>query len=219
MLLQNGILSQYGSLPAIAVFFGFFAVALVALMLRDRKHIRPLFGLFIVTLILGSSLTAIQPIPVINANEYTVISPEQYTHYDLRVVDADGDELPYDPRAMRPNLQNEELAENLGKKRTGSNKTEIAYTRAERRQISGFLLEEAREYRHDVKTGSYPRSVFTFPPHHVRGHWSASDLSNTSEFVGIRVYRMDVTFRNRGREAVVNDEELVYEFREGDTDS
>lgn len=219
LVILQGVLVRYGALLTALVFSGFFALALLALVFRDRAPVRPLFCLFVVTLVLGSSLTAIQPIPVVNANEYTAIAPERNTHYGLRVVDEDGKELPYDPKAMRPNLQNEELAENIGKEQNGSEKTQISYTRAERTRVAAFLLREAREYRQDVQAGSNPLELFSFPPHHVRGHWSAAELRNYSEFVGVRVYRMEVTFRDGGRETVVTDSNRVYEYRPTNTTS
>lgn len=212
-------LAPYGTLLAASVFVGFFVVALLAFVFRNRRGVRPLFGLFLVTLLLGSSLTAIQPTPIFNANEYTTTAPEQYDHYDLRVVDEDGNELAYDPAAMRPNLQNEELAENIGKPVTGSEKTQLAYTDAERAESAAFLLREAQEYRQRVESGPDPLALLAFPPHHLRGHWSATELRTYSNFVGIRVYRMHVTFTDDGRETVVNSETLVYEYSTSNTTS
>lgn len=206
-------LVRHGGFFSAAVFWGFFAVSALVLLLRDREEVRRTYVVLLLVALLGSSLTGLQPIPLVNANEYTSVSSEQYVHYDLRVVDADGRELPYDPQAMRPAIQNEELAENMGEVNVGSEKTEISYTEAERRAMAAFLLREASEYRTDVEAGWNPLSVFRFPPHHLRGHWSAEELAGYSEFVGIRIYRIEVTFTDDGRRTIEGDSELVYEYR------
>lgn len=203
-----------------AIFFGlFFGGALVALVLRRRGSVRTAFVVCVLLLVLGSGLTGLQPIPIVNANEYSRIAPGLYEHYDLRVVDADGNELPYDPRAMRPAIQNEELAENIGRVDSGSEKTDVVYTPAERRDVSAFLLANAREYRQSVTAGGDPLSVLKFPPHHLRGHWSAEELEGYSTFVAIRVYRVEVTFTDDGTRTVVGEERLVYEYHTDGTET
>ena len=215
MSLLSEVFVRFGTLLKIAVFVGFFVASLAALAFRNREVVRRSYVVFLLCLLLGSSLTGLQPIPIVNANEYSSVSPERYTHYDLRVVNADGDELPYDPAAMRPAIQNEELAENMGKVGVGSNKTRVAYTPSQRREMAAFLLRNAREYRDGLDAGWDPLAALAFPPHHLRDHWTAGELDGFSKFVAIRIYRIEVTFAENGRRTVTDEAELVYEYRPG----
>ena len=215
----SDIFVQFGTLLKIAVFFGFFVVSLVALVFRNREVVRRSYVAIILCLLLGSSLTGLQPIPVVNANEYSSVSSERYIHYDLRVVDIDGRELPYDPPAMRPAIQNEELAENMGKVGVGSNKTQLAYTPSQRREMAAFLLRNAREYRRQIDPGWDPLASLAFPPHHLRNHWTSEELNEFSRFVAIRVYRIEVTFTKDGRRVVTDGEQLVYEYQSGSNET
>lgn len=210
---------QHGTLISGVFFVVFFGGSLVALALRSREPVRSAYVVCVLLLVLGSGLTGLQPIPIVNANEYSKVAPEEYEHYDLRVVDADGRELPYDPRAMRPAIQNEELAENIGRPDTGSAKTDVVYTPTERREVARFLLANAREYRQRVVAGGDLLGVLKFPPHHLRGHWTAEELADYSEFVAVRVYRVEVGFTDDGRQAVVQEEQLVYEYHQNGTET
>jgi hypothetical protein len=211
------IFVQYGTLLTTIVFCGFFSISLVALVFRDHEMVRQLYVVFLLCLVLGSSLTGLQPIPIVNAHEYSSVASEQYTHYDLRVVDTEGRELPYDPRAVRPAIQVEELAAIMAK--GDVNTSQVSYTPSQRREMAAFLLRSAREYRRGLDAGQEPLaalvSALKFPPHHLRGHWTAKELSEFSRFVAIRVYRIEVTFAENGRRAVTGDETLVYEYRRG----
>lgn len=209
------VISRYSALVSAAVFFGFFAISIVALIFRDREVVRRSYVGFLLCLLIGSSLTGLQPIPIVHAHEYSGIAPEQHVHYDLRVVGEDGNELPYDPQAMPPVIQNEELAANMGKVGDGSERTQITYTPSQRREVAAFLLENAREYRRQLEGGRNPLTALTFPPHNLRDRWTVKELNRVSRFVGIRVYRVEMTFTSDGRRVVVDREKLVYEYRQG----
>lgn len=224
----SAIFAQYGVLLATLVFVVFFASWFAAFVFRDRLlTYRPyMVGIFCLVLV-GSTLTGLQPTPIHHVNEYSSVAPTEDVHYDIRVVDADGTEIPYDPRAMRPNLQNEEIAENIAKVGVGSQKTDLAYTESERDVMAAFLFDEALEHRrHVVAERDYLRPV-RFPPHHLRNrlvekadnYWTTDQLDDYAPFVALRIYRMHVVIAEDGSEVTVADERLVYEYRPGDTET
>ena len=209
ILALTDVFARFGSFLEVTVLVGFFAASLVAFVFRNREGVRRSYVVFFLLILVVTNVTGLEPIPFRDVHEYTSVSSEQRIHYDVRVVGADGRELPYDPHAVPPALAIGSVGENMV-----APDTRVEYTASQRREMARFLLRNAREYRRRTVAGRDPLSVLAFPPHYLRDHWTAEELDELSKFVALRVYWVEVTFTKDGQR-VRTDEELAYEYRPG----
>jgi len=213
--LLAGFLADFETALSASVFYGFFVMSLVALAFREHDLIRRSYVVVLLCLLLATSLTAFEPIPLRDVHEYSSVSSEQRTHYEVRVVDAEGDELPYDPLAVPPAREATSLGI-VGENMVAGPDARTTYTPSQRREVARYLLRSAREYRRRLKAGRRrPATALAFPAHYLRDYWTTDELRDYSRFVAIRVYRTEVTFSENGQRPVVLDEESVYTYRPG----
>lgn len=181
------------------VYGGFFLGTLVALALLNRRSVRRLWlGAFFATLLVVTAV-GMPLMPVVEMHKFSEPTDEEMTYYELRVVDADGDELYYDERAAPP--------------MTGSRTSTIAgaiaeeYTDGERMEIGEFYLSQVREYRRDVESGeSSVADRFSPPRYSDDERWTTEDLETYDEFEAIRVYERTVTYTDDNTAIESNEE-------------
>lgn len=184
-------------------FVGFYLAALVALVFNTDPRVRKTYvtGLFI--LVLFVNLVGVTVVPLTHWQKFTQLYDEEQTDLEIRIVDAEGHELHYDHRAtlavdgVTIFILQQELAEER--------------PREEKVKRARFLLERAIEYRQRIESRQLVRYV-RFPPHGLDNIWTRERLDGYGEFVGIRLYRLDIVTSEDGRQLASVSETLVMEY-------
>ncbi|WP_434531045.1 hypothetical protein ACODNH_05380 [Haloarcula sp. NS06] len=185
-------------------FITFFVSAGVAIYFRDRWYARQTFvaGLLAALLILG--FVGLAPLPLVELHKFSNEGPEEGYFHQVYVVDESGNELQYDVRATKPILNSRLSTYALNMVRE--------YDEQERQESAAFLLTEAQQYRSNVANGRSPMQSLSFPRHEINYDWHNRDLSQYSEFVGIRIYLVEYSTSDDGTEVQSQSKELVYEY-------
>jgi hypothetical protein len=201
MILRE-LLSQFPTqLLRLAFFLCFFAAAGVAIYFNDRTVSRQGFlALFFVFLLLSGS-TGLFAWPFFNWHLYPGERSAEESFYELRVVDADGDELKYDARAAPPILATPV------KRLTTQMATE--YTAEQRRRMGCYLLDRARSYRAEVGEPSIGEAV-KFPRHQFGFRWQPRHLDGIDRITAVRGYAVTVEVTPDGRELERYDAEPAF---------
>ena len=189
---------------------GFFAAALVAVTLRNRPRVRRSYVTgFLSVLIAVNLMLSVVPAPMFHWHKFSEQRPAEQTHYEIRVVDADGRELYYDSAAT---LGSESVRMNDLER-----KMRTEFSDRKNREVALWLLERARKHRDRIEDPSVLRFL-RFPPHGVSDRWTTGTVDDYSSFVGIRLYRVDVATSEDGTEIAAVSEELVAEYYPTATD-
>lgn len=209
------VLRPYADLILPLMFFAFFSVTALAIFFSDRQYVtKSYLAGFLVVLLLFQTVMPITVTPFMNWHKFSGPQPVESTDYEIRVVDASGQEIKVDKKAtlafdgIYP-LPAERIVSN------DSGETN--------REVARWLLDRTREYRTQVERGdpsrgtipsdawNHPRRLYRFPAH-SSGGWTAEELSEYSEFVGIRVYEVRTETSTDGTEIESQSEELVLEL-------
>jgi hypothetical protein len=204
------ILSPYFSLVTPLLFVGFLLGAIIAIAFSDRDWVRRTYlGGFVAALIVTNLFLPFTPVPLVQWHKFSDPRAANQTHYEVRLVDANGKELAYDGDALgeysmnppREMLVDEDSIEKYsGPRRAPSGKADVAR----------YLLEEGTEYRrHVARTG--PWSIQNYKPGMADSWWRV-DLSTYDRFVGLRVYKINVNSSQDGTEITAMSETKVYEY-------
>lgn len=132
--------------------------------------------------------------------------PETQTHYHVRLVDAEGDELSYPVEAT---LSVDSVSFSA---LTTKMRTEFSVER--NRRIARYLLERARDHRRAMRNRS-PLRYLRFPPHGVLESWDKGTIRSHSRLVGVRLYRIDLSTSVDGTEITSRTETFLCEFYPG----
>lgn len=175
-------------LPAVYASFVIGTAALLAL--ADRPPARRLWlvglfsGLVVVTLV-GAPL-----LPFVDMNKYADSTDEEFTYYEIRMVDGDGTELRYDTRAIPP------VKGGTRHSRLGGLLVE-SYSEAERLEMARFLFDSAVEYRAAVEADEPRRLERLQAPRYVDSEpWTREDLADVKPFRSIRVYEVTLVYED-----------------------
>lgn len=200
-------LRPYWSLVLAAYFFGFFIATLVAIVYNENRMVRRVYVGGFITLLIATNLVLPPVAPLTQWHKFSHVPPAEQIEHEVRVVDANGNELRYDQRATW-------LVDGVSM-RHGQ---EVLLNGESERQheFARYLLEEAREYRVHLENRSAVR-LLRFPPHGTANTWVASELKAYDRFVAIRLYRMEIETSPDGTEIVGYSEEIIYEFSEEPT--
>jgi hypothetical protein len=184
-------------------FTGFFIAAAIALAFHRRSYIKRTYVAGFLAVLVMINLIGLPILPMIFWHKFSEPRPEAQTHYEFRVVDAEGDELPYDAEATLQTdnvrfaiLQREMLTE---------------YSREKNERVAGFLLRRARVHREKV-TNRSPLQYLRFPPNGVVEGWDGRNLSRYSTFVGIRLYEIRLNTSADGTAITSRSETMLLEF-------
>jgi len=205
----------YADLILPLVFCGFFFISALAIVFNDRQYVTESYlAGFLVVLLLFQTVMPLAISPFINWHKFSEPRPVESAEYEIRVVDASGQELKIDKKATIAHdgvypLPAERIISN------DSNKSG--------QEIARWLLERTNQYRTGVESGNptrgtipsdawnHPSRLYRFPAH-SSGGWTAEELSGYSEFVGIRIYQIQTETSADGTEIVSQSEELVLEL-------
>ncbi|WP_318568765.1 hypothetical protein [Salinigranum marinum] len=204
------LLLPYAGLVVPLFFVGFFVATFVGILASENTYVRRTYiGGFIALLVLSNLLVPAVPAPITQWHKFSELRPTEQTHYQFRIVDASGNEIVYDDKAIwsvggiSMRFAHDQILEGA--------------TQEERDEAARYLLSEAREYRAHLRDRS-PGHFLRFPPHGVAGTWSYSDVEPYDRFVGIRLYRLEIETSADGTEIVEHSEEAVYEYRLNETE-
>ncbi|OYR39676.1 hypothetical protein DJ82_09260 [Halorubrum sp. Ib24] len=209
------ILRPYAELILPMVFCGFFLLSALAVIFSDRQYVtKSYLAGFLIVLLLFQTVIPITISPFINWHKFSEPKPIESTEYEIRVVDANGQEIKVDEKAL---LAHDGIYP-LPAERLVSNESS-----EEDQEIARWLLDRTNTYRTAVERGhptrgtvpsdvwNNPRRLYRFPAH-SSGGWTAEELSGYSEFVGIRVYQVRTVTSTDGTEITSRSEELVLEL-------
>lgn len=207
------LLRPYAVLLLPVFFFGFFFVTALAVYLSDRRYVTKSYVAgFLVVMLLFQTVMPIYITPIINWHKFSSERPVEHTGYEIRVVDANGKEITLDRRGTLSFNGIQPFGDRMANE----------YSEETNDKIAAWLLKRVTEYRMGIergepRRGAMPRDVVESPerlyrfPAHSTGAWSAYELREYSEFVGIRVYRVTTITSDDGTEIVSQSEELVFE--------
>jgi hypothetical protein len=184
-------------------FVCFLLCTLVAILFGRKRYVRTSYIAVFFSLLVVVNLVGAPALPLIDWHKFSDPPPQTYVEYEFHVVDADGNELDYDHRAT---LFVDGVTMSPLHKRMLN-----AYSPGKNEGIACYLLNRAREYRTTVQTRSLLHFL-RFPPHGLENTWSAEGLSRYSEFVGIRLYRLEMNTSTDGSEIGSSSGKTVFEF-------
>ncbi|MFC7028202.1 hypothetical protein ACFQJ5_12465 [Halomicroarcula sp. GCM10025324] len=227
MLLQLiDVLRAYAGLVLPLLFFGFFAIAGLALLFNRRPEVRRTFavGFVVVFLLCQVSLVPLTVPPLTTYHKFSNTWDEERVQHEVRVVDENGRELSLDSKST--------LAFEGIRMARLSHQMLNEYSEAENQEVARFLLQNAREYRSELEAGGGRnalvwtdggvklRHAINFPAHGHTGTWTPAEVREYGEFVGLRLYRVEIVSSADGSEVVSQSEAVVfeyYDYHEGDS--
>lgn len=173
-------------LPAIYVSFMLGTAVLLALAERPPARRLWLVGLFsgvVVVTLVGAPL-----LPFVDMNKYADSTDEEFTYYEIRMVDGDGTELRYDTRAIPP-VKGGTRHSRLGGLMVASDSD------AERLELARFLFDSAVDYRAEVEADEPRRLERLQAPRYVDSEpWTGEDLEDMGPFRSLRVYEVTLVY-------------------------
>lgn len=199
-------LSEYFPLVVAAVFVASVLCVVVAVRRSDDPRVRKSFvALFFVGL-LAVNLAPFSPLlPFSHLHKYTATSSNPTTYYEIHVVDADGDELAYDGDAASPAGTLVAFGRGIG----------TEYSRPEAEAAAAYMLDRAKSYRRQIREGRGLEPRLDFPPHALGERWDRGTLARYDEFVGLRVYRVELRYTESGLAVEGRERTLVATLTEG----
>lgn len=184
-------------------FIGFFIAALIGIAFNTNSKVRNTYVVGLFLIIIFFNVTGGTLLPITHWQKFTQYTEQDQTVHEIRVVDANGNELHYDHRAtlgvdgVTIFIMQQELMEDR--------------PREEKVRRARFLLQRANVYRERVESRPVT-SYVRFPPHGLDNIWTPKRLDGYAEFVGIRVYRIDIDTGADGQRLTSASETLVMEY-------
>lgn len=197
-------LSPYAHLILPGFYLAFLGGTLCMLVLKRRAYARRLwlagfFSSLLVVTVLGAPI-----LPVVEMHKFPEPTPEEQSYHEIRIVDAEGNEIRYDARAVPP-MQGTRTS------RLGRWMVE-RYSDEKRLEMAAFLVAEAEEYRTELLTDGREPLERLQPPRYVdEERWTAAEVRDLSQFESIRVYRHTVVFSEDSTEIASKETELRLE--------
>jgi hypothetical protein len=195
------ILSEFTRVLFPAVYISFFLGTLLILALARRRFAREVWLAGFFTTLLAVTLVGMPLLPVVDMHKFAEPTEEERTYHEIRAVDAGGDEIRFDDRAIPPV--------------TGTRTASLAgamvleYTDEERLEMGEFLLSNSREYRQSVESGDRSVTERLQPPRYVDDPaWTAGELEEYEAFGSIRIYERTLVYADDNTGVESNDERL-----------
>lgn len=202
-------LSPFADLILPGFYLAFFGGTLLMLVLKHRAFARRLWLVGFLSSLLVVTVLGAPILPVVDMHKFSQPSSEEQTYHELRVVDADGNEIRYDTRAVPP-MQ--------GTRTSGVGHWMVERFDDERRlEMAQFLLSEAEEYRAELLADGRDGLERLQPPRYVdEERWTAADVRGLARFESIRVYRHTVVYDEDSTEIESRKTELRLEVNPRD---
>ncbi|WP_394740122.1 hypothetical protein [Natronococcus roseus] len=181
------VLSEGTRLLFPVVYVLFFLGTLGILAVARRRYAREVWLAGFFTTLLAVTLVGMPLLPVVDMHKFAQPSEEEETYYEIRMVDASGEELRVDDRATPP----------VTGTRTSTVGGQLAdeYTDEQRLEMGEFYLENVREHRQTVEAGERSVTDRLQPPRYVDDRaWTAAELEEYEAFEAIRIYEHTVVY-------------------------
>lgn len=120
------------------------------------------------------------------------------------MLDAEGNELPLDARAIEPVT--------LAKESVLADWILHGCNESERRRVAGYVLSEAKDFRESLESGRFARGPVTFPQHNYGLRWTRETLSEYGDLVALHIYERNLTLTDDGTDVASATEQRVYEY-------
>lgn len=175
------------------------------LLPADGRPVRRLWLTAFFSGIVVTSLVGAPIVPFVDMNKFSERADDEFTYYEIRMVDGEGNEIRYDLRAVPPVSG-------------ASRHTRLAgmmvhdFSEAERLEMAGFLFESAVEYRAEVESGHTPwHERLDAPYYSQEPPWQPAELEAMSAFESIKVYERTIVYGEEDTEIVDRSErELLW---------
>ncbi|MDG5818051.1 hypothetical protein [Natronococcus sp. A-GB7] len=181
------------------VYVLFFLGTLGVLAFARRRYAREVWLAGFFTTLLAVTLVGMPLLPVVDMHKFAQPSEEEETYYEIRMVDAAGEELRFDDRSTPPT--------------TGTRTSTVAgqmadeYTDEQRLEMGEFYLANAREHRQAVESGDRSVTDRLQPPRYVDDRaWTAAELEGYDSFEAIRIYERTVIYSDDNTAVESNEE-------------
>ena len=189
------LLDTHGAILYPSILFGFFIFGFIAVLRKGRS--RQLFVITMFCLLLMSSQLGVTMLPFVHAQRYSSVAESEESATYLVMVDASGEEIQLDRRAIGPHGSN--LANQL-----------VAIDhRSEQMELSERIIEDAERYRERVVS---PIPRLRHPPSAAGVTWSREDVQHLKGFVGVRVYHAEWSYERNSHEVASIDHECLFEI-------
>jgi hypothetical protein len=193
-------LSEYFPVVVALVFVFSILYTLFAVRRADDPRVRKSYLAMFFLGLLAVNLVPLSPVlPFSHLHKYTEASSNPTTYYQIYVVDESGDELRYDGDAAPP------AGTLIGFGRGIA--TEYSEPKAE--STAEYLLDHAITYRQRIRAGRGIEPYLDFPPHALGYGWDRETLAEHGEFVGLRVYHVELRYTESGLGIEERDRTLV----------
>jgi len=189
------------------LFLGFFGAAAIAIRYHDRRGVRAGFLAFFVVLLVVQGTVVPPGWPFNGWTLFGNEAPTEDVRYEFRVVDADGNELRYDPRATSVLIS--PVSHRYGQKIDDEYWGE-SYTDQEASELAQYLLYRATKYRTTVESGTYD-GTYKFPRHQLDYRWNEQRLQEIGAFETLRLYRIAIHVSHDGNEVAMS-EAVAWEY-------
>ncbi|MDG5820258.1 hypothetical protein [Natronococcus sp. A-GB7] len=183
------------------VYVLFFLGTLGILAVARRQYAREVWLAGFFATLLAVTLVGMPLLPVVDMHKFAQPSEEEETYYEIRMVDAAGNELRVDDRATPP----------VTGTRTSTVAGQLAegYTDDQRLEMGEFYLANAREHRQAVESGERSVTDRLQPPRYVDDEaWTAAELREYEAFEAIRIYEHTVVYSDDNTAVESNEERL-----------
>lgn len=189
-------------------YLAFLIASAAAIRHRNVGNVRRLFTGGILLAFLVANLLGAAILPAVHMYKYTRPLDRTASHYELYVVDSDGDELRVDGNLLQPS-----------ERETFARRMAARYTEFNRYEVARQLLLEVRTYRRSIERGPRPTRLLSFPNPALMHRWTPRELRAYDRFVGVRIYRHTSRFDADGWTVEHRHRELVASFRVGQINS
>lgn len=138
--------------------------------------------------IVVTSLIGAPIVPFVDMNKFSDRTDDEFTYYEIRMVDGDGDEIRYDVRAIPP-------VEGASRHTRLAGMMVHDFSDAERREMAASLFERAVAYRAEVESGHTPwHERLESPVYSQEPPWQPAELEGMSAFETIRIYERTIVY-------------------------
>jgi len=190
----RSIILAYEMIIVPIIFISFFTFGFV--FIHKNKY-RNYYSTVVIVLLLISSVLAIQIFPFTHAHRFTTIADQNSSEHDIRVVDKNGDELILDGRVALP----KRVSQSTGELLAADNDAQI--------KLANQIMDYTNNHREEIES-SVP--YVRHPPPSVHHHWDHSTLQSYSKFKSIRIYEVNIKYKNNSTGIKKENEECILEI-------
>lgn len=193
-------LGHYFPIVVALVFLSSIVSVLFAVWHSKNPKIRKSFiALFFIGLLVVNLAPFPPLLPFSHLHKYTEPSSNPTTYYTIYVVDESGDELRYDGNAARPAGMLIKFGRGIA----------TEYREPKAKSTAKYLLHRARTCQQHIENGRGTGHYLDFPPHALGYHWDGKTLAQYGDFVGLRVYYVEIWYTESGLDIEKRDRTLV----------